>query len=98
MKKMQSLKTLLEIGDYTTAITKKTGEDPETGKISWDVSYSPNFTLILKKIDEVIHNIQDAQKDEKISDPVINQSIKALKATKKALQDRIIQNYPNFLK
>jgi hypothetical protein len=47
MKKMQSLKTLLEIGDYTTAITKKTGEDPETGKISWDVSYSPNFTLIL---------------------------------------------------
>ena len=98
MKKMHSLKTLLEMGDYTSATTKQTSINPETGKISWDVSYTPNFNLIFKKLDEVIKNIQSAEKDEKMSDPVINQSIRTLKATKKALQDRIMEKYPNFLK
>ena len=95
---MQSLKQLLEIGDYTLASTTQTGVDPETGKISWDVSYKPNFTLILKKLDEVIKNIQDAEKDEHISDPILNQSLRSLKTTRKTIESRIIEKYPEFLK
>jgi hypothetical protein len=98
IKKMQSLKQLLEIGDYTLASTTQTGVDPETGKISWDVSYKPNFTLILKKLDEVIKNIQDAEKDEHISDPILNQSLRSLKTTRKTIESRIIEKYPEFLK
>ena len=95
---MQSLKQLLEIGDYTSASTTQTGVDPETGKISWDVSYKPNFTLILKKLDEVIKNIQDAEKDEHISDPILNQSLRSLKTSRKTIESRIIEKYPEFLK
>jgi hypothetical protein len=43
MKKMHSLKHLLEISDYSKIVTKQTDFNPETGKISWDVSYTPNF-------------------------------------------------------
>ena len=95
---MYKLKELLEIGDYSAASTKQTEIDPETGKISWDVSYKPDFTLILKKLDEVIKNIQDAEDDEHISDPIINQSIRSLKTTKKTLESRILEKYPEFLK
>ena len=95
---MYSLKSLLEVGDYSAFTTKQTGVDPETGKISWDVQYYPDFTMILKKLDDVIRNIQSAEKDEHINDPVINQSVKALKATKKAIETRIQEKYPEFLK
>lgn len=98
MKKMYKLLDLLEIGDYTAATTTKTGVDPETGKISWDVKYKPDFNIIFKKLDDVIHNIQQAEKDEKISDPVINQSLRTLKSTRKILEDRILEKYPDYLK
>ena len=98
MKKMHSLKQLLEIGDYTAATTKQTAVDPETGKISWDVSYKPDFNLIFKKLDEVIKNIQDAERDEHISDPIIKQSLRSLKTTRRTLENRIIEKYPEFLK
>lgn len=95
---MYSLKSLLEIGDYSSAITTQTGIDPETGKISWDVSYKPDFNLIFKKLDEVIKNIQQAESDEHIKDPVIEQSLRALKAAKKSMEARIMDKYPEFLK
>ena len=95
---MYNLKQLLELGDYSAATTKQTAVDPETGKISWDVSYKPDFTRILKKLDEVIKNIQDAEKDEHISDPILNQSLKSLKTTKKTIENRILEKYPEFLK
>lgn len=95
---MHSLKQLLEIGDYTAATTKQTAVDPETGKISWDVSYKPDFNLIFKKLDEVIKNIQDAERDEHISDPIIKQSLRSLKTTRRTLENRIIEKYPEFLK
>jgi hypothetical protein len=98
MKKMYSLKQLLEIGDYSAATTTQTAVDPETGKISWDVSYKPDFNVILKKLDEVIKNIQAAEKDEHISDPVLNQSLKSLKATRRTIENRILEKYPEFLK
>ena len=95
---MHSLRQLLELGDYSMARTTQTDFNPETGKISWDVSYKPDFTLILKKLDEVIKNIQAAEKDEHISDPVLNQSLKSLKATKRTIENRILEKYPEFLK
>jgi hypothetical protein len=95
---MHSLKQLLEIGDYTAATTVQTGVDPETGKISWDVSYKPDFNIIFKKLDEVIKNIQQAEADEHIKDPVIEQSLKALKAARKSMESRIMDKYPEFLK
>lgn len=95
---MYSLKSLLEVGDYSAFTTKQTGIDPETGKISWDVEYYPDFSAIFKKLDDVIRNIQSAEKDEHINDPIINQSIKALKATKKALEIRIQDKYPQYIK
>lgn len=95
---MHSLKQLLEIGDYTAATTKQTAVDPETGKISWDVSYKPDFNLIFKKLDEVIKNIQDAERDEHISDPIIKQSLRSLKTTRRTLENRILEKYPEFLK
>lgn len=95
---MYSLKQLLEIGDYSAATTTRTAVDPETGKISWDVSYKPDFNVILKKLDEVIKNIQAAEKDEHISDPVLNQSLKSLKATRRTIENRILEKYPEFLK
>ena len=95
---MYSLKQLLEIGDYSAATTTQTAVDPETGKISWDVSYKPDFNVILKKLDEVIKNIQAAEKDEHISDPVLNQSLKSLKATRRTIENRILEKYPEFLK
>jgi len=98
MKKMHSLIQLLELGDYSAARTTQTDVNPETGKISWDVSYKPDFTLILKKLDEVIKNIQAAEKDEHISDPVLNQSLKSLKTTKRTIENRILEKYPEFLK
>jgi hypothetical protein len=98
MKKMHSLIQLLELGDYSAARTTQTDVNPETGKISWDVSYKPDFTLILKKLDEVIKNIQAAEKDEHISDPVLNQSLKSLKATRRTIENRILEKYPEFLK
>jgi hypothetical protein len=98
MKKMHSLTHLLEIGDYSKAITKQTGVDPETGKISWDVSYVPNFDEILKKLDSVIRDIQEAEKEAGISDQVINKSLLALKATKKAIKDRVELKYPEYIK
>lgn len=95
---MYKLIDLLEIGDYTAATTTQTDVNPETGKITWDVKYKPDFNVIFKKLDDIIHNIQDAEDDEHLSDPVINQSIKALKAAKKAMQDRVLEKYPEFLK
>jgi hypothetical protein len=95
---MYSLKQLLEIGDYTAVTTKQTSVDPETGKISWDVSYKPNFNTIFKKLAEVIDNIKKAEMDEHIKDPVIEQSVRALKAAKKQLESRIMEKYPEFLK
>jgi len=98
MKSMYSLKQLLEIGDYSAATTTQTGVDPETGKISWDVSYKPDFNRIFKKLDEVIENIKKAETDEHIKDPVIEQSLRALKAAKRSLETRIMEKYPEFLK
>lgn len=95
---MHSLTRLLEIGDYTKAITTQTDIDPETGKISWDVSYAPNFDEILKKLDSVIHDIQQAEKEAGISDQVISKSLLALRAAKKAIKDRIELKYPEFIK
>ena len=95
---MYSLKQLLEIGDYSAITTTKTGVDPETGKISWDVSYNPDFNRIFKKLQEVIDNIKQAEIDEHIKDPVIEQSLRALKAAKKSLEARIMEKYPEFLK
>ena len=95
---MHSLIQLLELGNYSAARTTQTDVNPETGKISWDVSYKPDFTLILKKLDEVIKNIQAAEKDEHISDPVLNQSLKSLKTTKRTIENRILEKYPEFLK
>ena len=95
---MYSLKQLLEIGDYSAATTTQTGVDPETGKISWDVSYKPDFNIIFKKLDEVIDNIKKAEIDEQIKDPIIEQNIKALKAVRRSLQARVMEKYPEFLK
>jgi hypothetical protein len=98
MKNMYSLKQLLEIGDYSAATTTRTGIDPETGKISWDVSYKPDFNRIFKKLDEVIDNIKKAEIDEQIKDPIIEQNIKALKTVRRSLEKRVIEKYPEFLK
>jgi uncharacterized protein YdcH (DUF465 family) len=97
MKKMHSLKHLLEISDYSKIVTKQTDFNPETGKISWDVSYTPNFEKIFKKIDSVIQDIQEAEKEAGISDEVINKGLMALRATKKAIKDRIESKYPEYL-
>jgi mRNA-degrading endonuclease RelE of RelBE toxin-antitoxin system len=98
MKNMYSLKQLLEIGDYSAATTTQTGVDPETGKISWEVSYNPDFNRIFKKLDEVIDNIKKAQVDERIKDTIIEQNIKALKAVRRSLEKRVMEKYPEFLK
>jgi len=95
---MYSLKKLLEIGSYTNITSTKTGVDPETGKISWDVSYKPDFNSIFKKLDEVIKNIKSAEEDEHIKDPIIEKNIRGLKAIRRSLEERILEKYPEFLK
>lgn len=95
---MYSLKKLLEIGDYTAATTTQTAVDPETGKISWDVTYKPDFNRILKKLDEVIKNIQQAEIDEHIKDPILEKNLRELKAIRRSIYDRLLEKYPEFLK
>ena len=95
---MYSLKELLEVGDYSRVTTTQTSIDPETGKISWDVSYKPDFNVIFKKLDDAIKSIQSVESEEKIKDPIIDKNVRELKAIRRSLENRVMEKYPEYLK
>lgn len=97
MKKNNLLDIVKEITAHGFT-TKQTGVDPNTGKISWDVEYFPDFTSVLERLDSTIAELQKIIKKEAITDEVFTQSLKVLKSTKSIMLKRLQQQYPDYIK
>ena len=82
----------------TEFITTQSDIDPETGKISWDVDYKPDFSGILDNINTVILDLNKAIKKHSIKDPEILTSLKALRSTKTTLLNILQTKYPEYIK
>jgi hypothetical protein len=82
----------------TEFITTQSDTDPETGKISWDVDYKPDFSGILDNINTVILDLKKAIKKHSVKDPAILTSLKALRSTKSALLNTLQSKYPEYIK
>jgi len=94
---MKSLKELLEMSG-TEFKTTQTGVDPETGKISWDVEYYPDFSGIIENINDLISDLNSAVKKHSIKDKDILMSLKALRSTKATLLNTLQTKYPEYIK
>ena len=90
--------SLLELAQSTNFKTTKADTDPETGKISWDVQYYPDFPIIFEDFDKLINDLKEADSMAKIDDPVFNKCIGALKSTRIILHRRITDKFPQLLK
>ncbi len=91
------LKNLFELVG-TKIITKQTSIDPNTGKISWDVEYEPDFTDVLNSFNTLIEDLDNTIKKHGIRDASIITSLKALRATKSALLKTLQSKYPEYIK
>lgn len=91
------LKQLFELTG-TKILTKRTAVDPDTGKISWDVEYEPDFTDILNNLNTLIEDLDSTMKKHGIKDPSILLSLKALRSTKASLLKTLQTKYPEYIK
>ena len=79
--------------------TTKTGEDPETGAISWDVTYKPNFALIYNAFKELNKEYKKfASYKEVASDPTFNKIHNAYKTVWNAFRTHVRSKYPDEYK
>ena len=94
---MKKLKDLLEMTG-TEFTTTQTSFDPETGKISWDVEYSPDFSEILEELNNLIVSLDKTVKKHSIKDKEITTSLKALRSVKSTLLKTLQAKYPEYIK
>ena len=78
--------------------TTQTSVNPDTGKISWDVEYFPDFSSVLEHLDSSISELQKIIKQEALTDEVFLQSLKVLKSAKSIMLKRLKQQYPDYIK
>jgi hypothetical protein len=95
---MYSIKQLLEIHDPISVSTSKTSEDPETGRITWDVQYNIDFQNVLDDMQDLVVGLQKAAAQTNTKDETIIKSIEAIKKIKTALIRHIHKNYPGTIK
>jgi hypothetical protein len=89
-------KILEDIG--TTFSTKRTAVDPNTGKITWDVQYSPDFTEILYNMNQLAEDLDSTIKKHGIRDASIVASLKAIRSAKANLLKTLEIKYPEYIK
>lgn len=94
---MKKLLQILEMSG-TEFSTTQTGTDPETGKISWDVEYHPDFSGILDNLNNTIADLNKAVKMHSIKDKDILLSLKALRSVKSSLLKTLEAKYPEYIK
>lgn len=78
--------------------TTKTDVDPDTGKISWDVEYFPDFSEILENYNKLINDLDGTIKKHGIKDAAIFASLKNLKSSKAILLKTLQAKYPEYIK
>lgn len=71
--------------------TIQTGEDPETGKISWDVIKTPSVSLN-NNLDKVYYDfIKFAE--ENPEDPILEKYLQAFRSLKQGLRSHMTKKY-----
>jgi len=76
--------------------TTKTGEDPETGSVTWDVTYRPNFALIYNAFKDLNKEYKKFASFKDIStDPTFNKIHNAYKAVWNAFRTHVRSRYPD---
>lgn len=70
IKLLSILKESLEVGKRdvdpdTGVISTFTGQDPETGKMSWDIENTIDLKFVYNKIDDLVHYMADAKRGSK---------------------------------
>lgn len=76
--------------DFTS---KQTGIDPVTGKISWDIEYSP-LNNADESIEKAYLNIEKAVKDNP-NDKILLKMLEVLGAFKKSFRTHVTKKYSN---
>ena len=94
---MKKLKELLEMVG-TDFKSTQTALDPETGKITWDIEYYPDFSGILENLNDVISDLDKSIKKHSIKDKEITTSLKALRSVKSTLLKTLESKYPEYIK
>jgi hypothetical protein len=77
--------------DSTTFKSKKTGTDPVTGTVSWDIKYTP-----LKRVDTAIQSAYDNYKDvlkKYPEDQKLEQLFNVFASFKKAFRQHVNRKY-----
>jgi hypothetical protein len=78
------------------AITTKTGTDPETGAVTWKVNYVPDFTGVIKSLNRVIRDLDEAMKTNNLSDdPSLKKHSNDLKYIKYSLLKKLKKDHPD---
>jgi hypothetical protein len=79
-------------GGYTT---KQTDVDPETGSVTWDVSYTPDFNLIYKAFRSLNKEFKKFSSYKKIAeDPNFKKISNAFTAVWNAFRTHVRKEYP----
>lgn len=75
--------------------TTKTSEDPETGAITWDVTYKPNFALIYNAFKDLNKEYKKFSSfKDVVNDPNFNRIHNAYKAVWNAFRTHVRSKYP----
>jgi len=72
-------------------ITKKTFEDPETGRMEWDVEYKDDLNRVYSKYDNFLDEFEDLIKSNTSSDTKLEDILDELKEIKSRLHTYILR-------
>jgi len=77
----------------------KTDVDPETGTVSWDVKYKPDYALVYKRFKELNKVLKSfLENAEVIKDPKFKEIGKGFKYIYNQFRSHLRDNYPNQYK
>lgn len=77
----------------------ETGIDPETGAISWDVKYKPDYALVYKRFKELNKVLKTfLENAEVLKDPKFKEIGKGIKYVYNQFRSHLRDNYPNQYK
>jgi hypothetical protein len=95
---MKLKKLLPEAIAGKTPISRITNKDPESGSITWNISYKPDFTGIVKKYNELIRDIEKAVKSNNLQDDVVMKDvINKAKSNRTFLHKTLKRKYPEYI-
>ena len=84
------------IGGFSS---KETGVDPETGTISWDITYKPNFGLIYKAFKDLNKEFKKfLEFKDIVSDPEFKKIFNGFNYVWNAFRTHVRKNYPGEYK